>query len=484
MRAPLRLLLLFLLSLPASAQVLARPHWAGSGVQSQPWFQRAVFYRIHPALFQDSTGTGVGDLHGIAQRLDYLTRLGVDAIILVPPFDEDSFGDLTLAASQAHIRVLVQPASASPAEARKWLTQGAAGLFLDGAALAAQPSAADLSAVRKLADSFPGQRILITSGLAAAGAAQSAQLSVVADLTTARPDPAELRSTLASIAANNTAPGPLLELRDLPTPGDNPARAAALDRTVAAMLFASRAAVLFDAGRELGLRSPDGRAAIMQWTPGNRTVPQPQSTATAPEEEFHAYTPYVPPSRAGLSAPHAPDVVENESALPSDPNTLPGFTTGRLPVHGAALNGALANVALEEHQPDSLLSFYRVLIGLHHSNPALRNGTATVFNHDSDHTVVWLRHAPEGTRTSASVVIAANPTAEPAEFSLRPDLASAGLAAPHTRDRASSTGGYLRRLVSAPDIGFPLETTDSVLLPPYTVYLGELGAATAASHRR
>ena len=44
------------------------------------WWQNAVLYEIYPRSFQDSNGDGVGDLNGIAQRLDYLQGLGVDAI--------------------------------------------------------------------------------------------------------------------------------------------------------------------------------------------------------------------------------------------------------------------------------------------------------------------------------------------------------------------------------------------------------------------
>jgi hypothetical protein len=50
------------------------------------WWQTAVIYQIYPRSFQDSSGDGVGDLRGIAQRLDHLAGLGVDAIWLSPIF--------------------------------------------------------------------------------------------------------------------------------------------------------------------------------------------------------------------------------------------------------------------------------------------------------------------------------------------------------------------------------------------------------------
>ena len=50
------------------------------------WWQRGVVYQIYPRSFQDTNGDGVGDLRGIAERLDHLVTLGVDAIWISPIF--------------------------------------------------------------------------------------------------------------------------------------------------------------------------------------------------------------------------------------------------------------------------------------------------------------------------------------------------------------------------------------------------------------
>lgn len=50
------------------------------------WWETAVIYQIYPRSFQDTNADGIGDLPGITQRLDYIARLGVDAIWISPFF--------------------------------------------------------------------------------------------------------------------------------------------------------------------------------------------------------------------------------------------------------------------------------------------------------------------------------------------------------------------------------------------------------------
>jgi alpha-glucosidase len=50
------------------------------------WWEDAVFYQIYPRSFADSNGDGIGDLAGIARKLDYLAALGVDALWISPFF--------------------------------------------------------------------------------------------------------------------------------------------------------------------------------------------------------------------------------------------------------------------------------------------------------------------------------------------------------------------------------------------------------------
>lgn len=50
------------------------------------WWQKAVVYQIYPRSFQDSNGDGIGDIRGIIERLDYLEKLGINAIWLSPVY--------------------------------------------------------------------------------------------------------------------------------------------------------------------------------------------------------------------------------------------------------------------------------------------------------------------------------------------------------------------------------------------------------------
>ena len=54
--------------------------------QASDWWRGGIIYQIYPRSFQDTTGAGVGDLAGIAQRLPYVASLGVDAVWISPFF--------------------------------------------------------------------------------------------------------------------------------------------------------------------------------------------------------------------------------------------------------------------------------------------------------------------------------------------------------------------------------------------------------------
>ena len=55
-------------------------------MSKQEWWRGAVIYQIYPRSFLDTNGDGIGDLKGIAEKLDYIADLGVDGFWISPFF--------------------------------------------------------------------------------------------------------------------------------------------------------------------------------------------------------------------------------------------------------------------------------------------------------------------------------------------------------------------------------------------------------------
>ncbi len=59
------------------------------------WYKDAVIYEVHVRAFADSNDDGIGDFPGLTSRLDYLSRLGINAIWLLPfypsPLRDDGY---------------------------------------------------------------------------------------------------------------------------------------------------------------------------------------------------------------------------------------------------------------------------------------------------------------------------------------------------------------------------------------------------------
>jgi alpha-glucosidase len=73
-------------SCAAATIALAQTSSRRADGEGHAWWEHAVFYEIYPRSFADSNNDGVGDLRGIASKLDYLKDLGVDAIWITPCF--------------------------------------------------------------------------------------------------------------------------------------------------------------------------------------------------------------------------------------------------------------------------------------------------------------------------------------------------------------------------------------------------------------
>jgi alpha-glucosidase len=121
---------------------LVQQHRGATLGSARDWWKNAVIYEIYPRSFQDSNGDGIGDLNGITDRLDYLQKLGVDAIWLTPvyPSPQVDFGydisdyeaidpqygtladfdHLIAEAGKRHIRVLMDMVMNHTSDQHKW----------------------------------------------------------------------------------------------------------------------------------------------------------------------------------------------------------------------------------------------------------------------------------------------------------------------------------------------------------------------------
>lgn len=59
------------------------------------WYKDAVIYQLHVKSFFDSNNDGIGDFPGLTMKLDYLEKMGITAIWLLPfypsPLKDDGY---------------------------------------------------------------------------------------------------------------------------------------------------------------------------------------------------------------------------------------------------------------------------------------------------------------------------------------------------------------------------------------------------------
>jgi alpha-glucosidase len=199
-----------------------------------------------------------------------------------------------------------------------------------------------------------------------------------------------------------------------------------IQRVISTILFTSRGAALFYYGDEIG----------MVTTPPKRKedVKDPIGITGWPREK----------GRDGERTPMQWDDSENA-----------GFTSGApwLPLPPSA---ATINVKAEEHDPDSLLSWYKSLIRLKKTNAALKNGANIMLDPENTQVLSWMRQA----HGASQVVVSVNFTAKPQIVNLQ----SSG---------AGFSARKVRTLLKTPGAADPA-ALDRITLGPYGVYIGEV----------
>ena len=407
----LALLLALTLSATALSQTLARPGWAGSGMNADPWWKHAVLYQLDPQNFSEN------GLKSIPTHLDYLQSLGIDAILLTNTSPDaqtidpalgtiDDLDDLIHQASRRNIRVLIdlkpKVNTDLAAAARFWLNRGIAGFHI------ADPTQA--APLRKITNAHIGQRIVIAD--LAENPTKSQQNSNSDPQLLFNPHPgtqpqltaATIRPPLES-AQDQHPPHVLLtdgpDLKRSMTRYADGTHDVEIAKILAALLLTSRTSANLYYGQELGL------------------------TETYPTIHWEA----PPPPQKGQPAP------------PPDPNP---------------------NAAVEEANAQSLLSWYRQLSALHHGNATIASGASIILNHDDQNVLAWVRKPQAVTAISPAMVVICNLTAQPVQLSLKDDM-----------KRLHLKGSFLRTTMRSDNAMGPMHL-ESMTIPPYAVYIGEL----------
>jgi alpha-glucosidase len=133
-----------------------------------------------------------------------------------------------------------------------------------------------------------------------------------------------------------------------------------------------------------------------------------------------------------------------------------GFTTSDHPWLPVAPDYKTINVEVEKPQADSMLNWYKELIQLRRTNPALRSGDLTMLNKDNEQVLSWVRQAPG----APAVVVACNFTDQPQKIDL--SLAGEGV-----------QSKKVKTLMKFPEASDPA-SLDSVELPPFGAYVGQV----------
>ena len=140
------------------------------------------------------------------------------------------------------------------------------------------------------------------------------------------------------------------------------------------------------------------------------------------------------------------------------PGPQAGFSTNPQTWLPIPPNHTTINVETESGDPSSLLNWYKQLISLRRSNPAMHNGGIVMLNRDDADVLAYVRTAPEG---AAPVVVAMNMSAQPKTVSL--DASAAGV-----------TGGTVHTLAASDPSLSAVQSLTSVTLPPYSAWVGSV----------
>jgi alpha-glucosidase len=196
---------------------------------------------------------------------------------------------------------------------------------------------------------------------------------------------------------------------------------------MAGLLLATRATPLMYYGEELGMRTTE---------PAHKEdVQDPIGKIGWPEEK----------GRDGERTP-----------MQWDASTNAGFSTSQHPWLPVPLSGAAYNVQTESQDPRSILSFYKRLLALRRTDPALWSGRYLPLNQEDPYVLSFLRKKP-GSGDAVLVVLNMSGEARTVKF----ELAASGV-----KDSSA------KPLLAAPEIGPEATQLAHFTVPAFGVFIG------------
>jgi alpha-glucosidase len=309
--------------------------------------------------------------------------------------------------------------------------------------------------LRRLTDGFAGDRVLIgevyTGSTVEAGAwygtAERPELQLPMNTNVGflnRLDAAGFRRLLAESEAAFADKMPLyvFDNHDRPRSWDrygDGGHNGQIARMLAAILLASRSSALIYQGQEIGM---------VTTTPARREdVRDPRGLAGWPREK----------GRDGERTP-----------MQWDTTPQAGFTSAVrawLPIPPTSVQ---TNVATQSAEADSLLSWYRRLVALKRSRPAMRDGKMILLDRDAQGVLAWIRHADVSGR-EPSVLVACNMSPRTVVLDVGAEVNALGLAR-----------GQLEALMThgGATAGHDLQVT----LAPYATFVADIIEAGEQRH--
>ena len=198
-------------------------------------------------------------------------------------------------------------------------------------------------------------------------------------------------------------------------------------KLMAALLLTTRATPLMYYGEEIGMRTT---------TPVRKEdVQDPIGKIGWPEEK----------GRDGERTPMQWDASKNA-----------GFSTAERPWLPVPRSSAEYNVKAESHEPNSILSFYKRLLALRRSEPALRDGLYLPLNGEDPYVLAYLRKKPG---SGDAILVVLNMSAE--SRAVKFDLAAEGI-------RESSASPR----TAAPETGHESTLLAHFTIPAFGVFIG------------